>query len=396
MGYNFVIQPFHDFRKWENEGYRTRDAHFFEHIRQRDDVDKVIIINRPLSLAERILKRKDKKYSKGEVILTSKKFEITKLDSKTYIFDFYPSDFLSVIIQKRKWWDTSLRNLELQKNIVKGIKYLKIHDYVLLIQNPMAIGLSEGLQPETLVFDTIDNWLEHEQMKDIKPILEQNYHEIDVKSDLIISVSENNRKLFPNNNNFYEIPNGVDFDRFDINIESTDKNIIGYVGKIQDRFDFDLLEILASSHKNCEFRIYGPIYSGKKEAERLSSNNENIHFLGNVSYDELPMLLNELSIGIIPHKVNEFTQSMNPLKAYEYLAAGIPVVSTGVNGVSQLSTYLRIGSNKEEFTLEFDKLLLQVSTINKEDIRKSMDRGVSWSEKVNKLFSLIEEKNNNV
>ena len=87
MGYNFVIQPFHDFRKWENEGYRTRDAHFFEHIRQRDDVDKVIIINRPLSLAERILKRKDKKYSKGEVILTSKKFEITKLDSKTYIFD---------------------------------------------------------------------------------------------------------------------------------------------------------------------------------------------------------------------------------------------------------------------------------------------------------------------
>ena len=232
MGYNFVIQPFHDFRKWEIEGYRTRDAHFFEHLRNREDVDKLIVINRPLSLAERIIKRKSKKYDVGRLIFSSAHFEITQIDSKVYIFDFYVNDLLSVIIQKRKWWDSILRTEEIQNNIIFGLNQVGIDSYILFLQNPLSVALTLRLNPQMLVFDVIDNWLEHEQMKDIKDVLSKNYQEVDKNADLIISVSGRNKKLFPQNKNFHEITNGVDLDKFNVGNDRKAENIIGYVGKI--------------------------------------------------------------------------------------------------------------------------------------------------------------------
>jgi len=156
MGYNFVIQPFHDFRKWETEGYRTRDAHFFQQLEKRKDVDNIIIINRPLSLAERVL-RGDSIKNLGTFIIREKLFSIRKIGEKSYVFDFYTPDFFNVIIQKRKWWDTIFRTEKITEKIEFGLKYLNIFEYILLIQNPMAIGLSEKLNYKFLIFDVIDN-----------------------------------------------------------------------------------------------------------------------------------------------------------------------------------------------------------------------------------------------
>ncbi|MCT3133154.1 glycosyltransferase [Lactococcus lactis] len=392
MGYNFVIQPFHDFRKWETEGYRTRDAHFFQQLEKRKDVDNIIIINRPLSLAERILKG-DSIKNLGTFIIREKFFSIRKIGEKSYVFDFYTPDFFNVVIQKRKWWDTIFRTKKITEKIEFGLKYLNIFEYILLVQNPMAIGLSERLNYKFLIFDVIDNWLEHPQMKSITPTIRSNYSEVEEKADLIISVSKNNKEIFTENlKRFTEITNGVDFDKFSVlgsvNF-NTDTPIIGYIGKIQERFNLDLLVRLANLNKNYQFNIYGPLLSLKKEIKEVERKHQNINFIGEVSYEELPKIINTFDIGIIPHEVSKFTQSMNPLKLYEYLSCGVPVVSSKVNGVEGISQFVSVCSNDDEFIEKFSELIEKLNYYDKNEVRESLDKSFSWENKTQQLMNEI-------
>lgn len=391
MGYNFVIQPFHDFRKWENEGYRTRDAHFFEHLRTNSEVDKVIVINRPLSLAERVLKHKRKSYSKGKIIFDENGLAITELDSKTFIIDIFSNDFIKVLIQKRAWWDSVFRSEKTLSKIRRALKQLGIEEFELLVQNPMAVGLFEAFPEQHKIFDTIDNWLEHEQMRNISSIVRKNYNEVDKLADLIISVSANNKKIFPTNTNFKEITNGVDFDKFNIidGISKGNTPIIGYVGKIQDRFDFELLKKVAELNPNLQFNIYGPLLSGREKANEIEKSKKNVSFMREVAYDKLPRIINTFSVGIIPHTINEFTASMNPLKLYEYLACGVPVVSTGVNGTEKISEDIFIGNNISEFDKGIKKYCSSNALVNSDEVRKSLPSYVSWESKISQLLEFI-------
>lgn len=393
MGYNFVIQPFHDFRKWETEGYRTRDAHFFQQLEKRKDVDNIIIVNRPLSLAERIIKG-DSLKNIGFFVFNDENFSIRKISEKTYVFDFYTSDFIKVIIENRKWWDTIFRSKKITNKIKLGLKFLEISDYILLIQNPMAIGLAESLNYNLFVFDVIDNWLEHPQMRSIVSTIKSNYKEAEGKADLIISVSENNKEIFSSDcNKFVEITNGVDFDKFSV-LDSINFNpeypIIGYIGKIQERFDLELLVKLANINTNYRLMIYGPLLALKKEAKEIEKKYSNIQFLGEVPYEKLPTIVNTFDIGIIPHKVTRFTKSMNPLKLYEYLSCGTPVVTSKVNGVDGISKFVSVCISDKEFLTELSNLVEELHHITRTEVRNSLDDSFSWENKTQQLIKEID------
>lgn len=397
MGINIVIQPFHDFRKWENEGYRTRDAHIFEHLQERDDIDKIIIINRPVPLPEYLLRDVSKKYKKGNLVFSNKGFNIWKINSKVFIFDFYVFDTILPIFNKRKWWDTIFKSSKISNYIKGGLHYLNINEFVLLLQNPLSLGLINNLEYKYFVFDSIDNWLEHEQMFRVKHIIANNYKLVDQYANLIISVSRQNQKLFQQSKNFHEIKNGVDIDQFSITsvLDSKPSNpIIGYVGKIQNRFDFDLLEFLADKNRNFDFHIYGPILSSKDEVNRLKKKYKNIYFMGEVSYIDLPKIMQTFSVGIIPHKVNKFTESMDPLKIYEYLASGIPVITTNVNGVSNLSSFVYMVSSYDDFSEKINYLNESKMSYSHELVRQSLNSNVNWSSKVEKLIEEIQKLDN--
>lgn len=56
---NIIIQPFHDYKKWLAEGFRTRDSHIYESLKEDSRIEKILIINRPVSKAEVMLKKKN-------------------------------------------------------------------------------------------------------------------------------------------------------------------------------------------------------------------------------------------------------------------------------------------------------------------------------------------------
>lgn len=393
---DIVIIPFHDYKKWLDEGFRTRDAHLFQHFQKQDSIGKVLVINRPVSIAEMIVKRKRWDTYGGKVVFSRKFVQLSQMKKNVWCMDFLLFDFIKVILQKKLWWSTAFNYDKVTQGIHEALTYLQMHNSVLFLQNPMAVGIVKKLKISLFAFDAIDNWLYHPQMK-AKKVIAANYNYIDKHADVITTVSDALRELFHKNKNIYWIPNGVDSSFFEGAQKSKKQELsvtIGYVGKIQDRIDFDLVESCLNQCPNYKFIFIGPVYSQKKRIQFLEKKYKNIVFRGDVHYLDLPEVLKNIDIAIIPHKINPFTNSMNPLKLYEYLAAGKFVVSTGIAGADKISPYVYIADNSYSFVNAIKKAVkyIELGRISCKEIAASIPAECQWSNRAKAILKLFEDK----
>jgi glycosyltransferase involved in cell wall biosynthesis len=105
---------------------------------------------------------------------------------------------------------------------------------------------------------------------------------------------------------------------------------LGFFGVVDERFDTELLAALASLRPNWHFVMIGPVV---KIDPALLPHGANIHWLGSKAYTDLPEYLAHWDIGLMPFALNESTRFISPTKTPEFLAAGLPVVSTPVRDV---------------------------------------------------------------
>lgn len=210
------------------------------------------------------------------------------------------------------------------------------------------------------VFETVDNWMHNPVFKNVQSRLHDNYEKIKEQCDLVFTVSAPLLKMFSNSKQCVHIPNGVDVTFFEHVIEHEvekmretfrlpDKKIIGYVGTVQHRFDFDLLEYLAKKNPQYHFLIGGPIMkTSEKEARRLAAL-DNIQMVGRISYEKLPQFIQLFDVGIVPHITDDFTRSMNPMKIFDYLASGKPVVTTPSSELQEFHGAIYTAKDYEDF-----------------------------------------------
>jgi teichuronic acid biosynthesis glycosyltransferase TuaH len=393
---NIVIVPFHDYKKWIKEGFRTRDAHLCQHFEKDHNVEKILVINRPVSIAEMILKRSGWKTTTGKVVYCKNGVQISQMSEKVWCLDILLLDFIKVAVQKKKWWFTAFKYPKVLGSINMAIECLNIQDNILMLQNPMAIGVAEGVRRRAFVFDAIDNWIYHPQMKD-KELIKNNYRYVEDQADLILTVSKGLTEVFDRNKNVHWVPNGVDIDFFESAIKSTmnnnQKTVVGYVGKIQDRVDFNLVEKCLNNFPKCHFEFLGPIYTQHERIKIIEEKYDNIHFSGDVHYARLPSAMKNFDVAIIPHKIDAFTDSMNPLKLYEYLAAGKLVVTTGVAGTDNISPYVYTASNESKFLEYLHQAIDKVDGQNIDyfEIVNSIPEECTWSNRVRVILDLFND-----
>jgi glycosyltransferase involved in cell wall biosynthesis len=296
-------------------------------------------------------------------------------------------------------YSSAVAKLSLKKfyrDLTEILKELGFDDYLLWSYYPLEIGYFKELQPRLKIFDAVDNWIEHPSYKKFKDRLASNYQIIDQEADLIFTVAEEQQALFTRQEKVHWIPNGVDLKHYQreygiINRDIGDlpKPIIGYVGTIQDRVDLDLLEYLVKSNPEKSFVLVGPVWYSSIQEKFAAYHN--IYFLGRKSYQEVPMYIQQFDVGIIPHRLDNFLKSTNPMKVYEYLACGKPVVSTGGSGINLFKDVVYIADEYKKFNqfvnqalTEDDKYLAHERVVAVKDH--------SWLKRTERMLSLIYKK----
>src|SRR5690554_5028350 len=96
--------PFHDLRKIEVEGHRTRDAHLMENFANSPKIQKLLILDRPTTWLEIVLKKKPKKIQHQKVLLKKNGFELVQIEDKIFAITFESKDFIGQIFKKQKWF----------------------------------------------------------------------------------------------------------------------------------------------------------------------------------------------------------------------------------------------------------------------------------------------------
>ena len=126
--------------------------------------------------------------------------------------------------------------------------------------------------------------------------------------------------------------------------------VIGYLGAVSWRLDVDLLAQLAAARPDWRFVLVG-------EASVAVPDLPNLHVVGSRPWSELPAWAHRFDVGIVPYRLGAFNRASFPLKVFDYLASGRPVVSTPLPGLEGLDPCVRLATGAEAFVAAIDAAL---------------------------------------
>lgn len=283
----------------------------------------------------------------------------------------------------------------LTKEIQKALRAIESENVLLWSYTPLHEELFGQLGEVFSVFDAVDNWAAHQNFRSRAQKIRTNYAQIAKKASVIFTVSDELRtSLFHDQQNAFWVPNGVNLEMFSPEVEKNEELMklpsprVGYAGVIEDRFDVELVEYLAQRNPRFSFVIGGMIWDKtiKPRLERF----ENVHvYEGYIPGDRFPTFLNTFDALMIPHKINDLTSSMQPMKLYEGLALGKPVISTDVAGVRMFDDMVLIAKTKEEFHTMLSNALHADSPEKQRERRERM-RNHTWEARGKMMNEILE------
>lgn len=228
--------------------------------------------------------------------------------------------------------------------------------YAMWYYTPMALPFTRHLEPVSVIFDKMD---ELSLFKGAPQSLIDMESELFKKADLVFTGGHSMYEASKHkHHNIHSFPSSIDYDHFSQGrlklVEPDDQvNIshprLGFYGVIDERFNTDLLQEMATLRPDYQFVIVGPVVKIDPDSLPKASN---IHYLGRKDYHALPLYLAGWDCAIMPFALNDSTRFISPTKTPEFLAAGKPVVSTSIQDV--VSPYgdnklIHIADTAEEF-----------------------------------------------
>jgi UDP-galactopyranose mutase len=264
----------------------------------------------------------------------------------------------------------------------------------------MALGFASHLQPNVCVYDCMD---ELKSFRFAPPQLVTREIELLARCDAVFtggqSLFEAKAGLHPNLHCF---PSSIDKAHFEQarrlraqpgpqDQEAIPTPRAGFFGVIDERMDMDLLRAAAQQAPHVQFVMIGPL---AKIVPSDLPNLPNLHWLGPKSYQELPSYLAGWDCGIMPFALNESTRFISPTKTPEYLAGGLPVVSTDINDVRRPygdMGLVSIAANPGEFAEEIERCI----RVREDERRlKRVDEFLadkSWDATFHAMFQILQQ-----
>jgi teichuronic acid biosynthesis glycosyltransferase TuaH len=232
---------------------------------------------------------------------------------------------------------------------------------VLWLNPHSAVHMVGQMGESAVVYDITDDWTTLSQSPRVSRRIRQQDARLCQKADAVIVCSERlhdlKRSLVPKER-LHLIPNGVHVEHYRGVLDGSapvariardwPRPVMGYTGTIHpDRIDVTLVRKLANTPGIGSVALVGPnqLQPGDLEILRLP----NVYMPGPVSYADIPDVMRAFDVCIVPHRVTPFTESLNPIKLWEYLAAGKPIVSTNIAGFRDFPNLVSIATTPDEF-----------------------------------------------
>ena len=216
------------------------------------------------------------------------------------------------------------------------------------------------------------------------------------KSDVVLTTSkplyEAKQPLHPN---VHLVQHGVDHQRLSravhenltvpADLRALPKPIFGFVGVIGEWVDLKLIAGLARRRPDASIAIIGPATISKAPLAGLP----NVHWLGARNHDELPCYLRGFDVGLIPFRKVPLTHHANPIKLYEYLAAGTPVVSTSLPAVHPIPGHVWLADDAETSTQGCDEAAAS-NQLEARIHRSQLMAAESWTARLEQISGIVE------
>ena len=177
-------------------------------------------------------------------------------------------------------------------------------------------------------------------------------------ADLVLASSQLlERELKPRAKEVILIKNATEYEHFknprpNGKLDHLKGPIIGYYGAISDWFDIDLVTESAKKRPDWNFVLIGSTHlCDTSRAEQFS----NIHFFGEIPYRDLPGYFSYFDVCTIPFKIIPLTKATNPVKFYEYISAGKPIVATSLPELLPYSDFVYFASDAKSFVEKIEK-----------------------------------------
>lgn len=243
---------------------------------------------------------------------------------------------------------------------------------------PTAIQVAQALHPRVLVYDVMDDLA---SFADAPP-------EMALRMKLALTVAD---LVFAGGPSLYRSAASVRGDRltrlYPSGVECAHygksralraphpRPVVGYVGVLDERLDLELVAGLAEALPDWDVHMVGPV---TKIDPGSLPQAPNLHYLGMRSYDELPEVMAGFDVAMMPFALNEATRSISPTKTLEYLAAGLPVVSTRVaDVVSVWGSVVRLADDAQEMA-QACRHVLQDDQAERDSLVAPLQRRHEW------------------
>lgn len=280
----------------------------------------------------------------------------------------------------------------LVRQVKKAMRNLGMTDVVNMVFNPAAGMIAGKLGESQIVYYCVDEYTAFTGSAALKDIEEKLFRD----ADLVVVSAE---KLFEDkkhfNPNTHIIRHGTDWRHFRTAIDGelempTDiatlpHPIIGFHGLLADWVDFELIRKLAEHFADGSVVLIGKTTVDAEEKIKVLDGIPNVHRLGRKPYAELPAYCVSFDVAINPFVINELTLAANPLKVREYLAAGLPVVSTDIPEVRVLEDCL-VGVDHSDFVQKVEHALARPKP--RAEVSDRI-RHESWEAKIEELRHLM-------
>jgi glycosyltransferase involved in cell wall biosynthesis len=239
---------------------------------------------------------------------------------------------------------------------------------VLWIYDPTFAALAGASGEAFAVYDCVDDYVEQNGGDARRrALLAEGDERAANASRLVFATSrplyERQRRV---NAHTHLVPNGGDYDHFRAaadraiaasETEGLPRPVIGFAGNLTEaKVDFSLLEQLVLT-RDWTLLLLGPVRCDAEAALRRLLEHPNAHWLGEQPYQELPRYVAAFDVALIPYASNAYTRSCFPLKLYEYLAAGKPVVASGVPELAGMEPDVVVAESAEAFVAAVDHAL---------------------------------------